>query len=72
MSNKDVNLAAGTLYGAIENLKKHGYIKLVSPLGERKKVYHITDDGKEVLKLENDRLKKIVQIYESESSVKNE
>ena len=29
MSNGDVNIAAGTLYGALENLQKNGYINMI-------------------------------------------
>lgn len=66
-SEQEVNLAAGTLYGAIENLKKNGYIELISPQNERKKVYQITKLGEEILFKENERLKRIVNIYESGS-----
>lgn len=37
MSKGEVNIAAGTLYGALENLKKHGYIELLSEPSDRKK-----------------------------------
>ncbi|WP_204668675.1 PadR family transcriptional regulator [Gracilibacillus alcaliphilus] len=67
MSNKEVNIAAGTLYGAIENLKKHGYIQLVSDGDSRKKVYQITASGREILAIENERLKHLVQLFEKGS-----
>src|SRR5699024_6792104 len=38
-SEQEVNLAAGTLYGAIENLKKNRYIELITTKNERKKNY---------------------------------
>lgn len=65
MSGGTVNIAAGTLYGAIDNLKKHGYIELVSEPEERRKVYQVTERGLEILKMENDRLKKMIDIYEN-------
>lgn len=67
MSNGDVNIAAGTLYGALENLQKNGYIKMISESKERRKVYKITQLGKEILEIENDRLRRMVNIYESGS-----
>lgn len=72
MSEQEVNLAAGTLYGAIENLKKNGYIELISPLNERKKVYQITHLGEKILAQENERLKRIVNIYESGSDANHD
>ena len=63
MSNGKVILAAGTLYGAIENLNKHGWIE---PVGEegRRKVYMITAEGNAILKMEQDRLLHILSLYE--------
>lgn len=66
MSGGQVNIAAGTLYGALDNLKKHNYIELISDPAERKKVYQVTALGKEILELENTRLKKFISLYESE------
>ncbi|MBY6178485.1 PadR family transcriptional regulator [Staphylococcus warneri] len=67
MSNGDVNIAAGTLYGALENLQKNGYICMISESKARRKVYQITQLGKEILEIENDRLRRMVNIYESGS-----
>ncbi|EZH65655.1 PadR family transcriptional regulator [Bacillaceae bacterium JMAK1] len=63
MSNGSVILAAGTLYGAIENLNKHGWIEVVGNSG-RRKVYKITAEGSTVLKLEQQRLLHILSLYE--------
>lgn len=64
MSDGEVNIAAGTLYGAIDNLKKHDYIELVSPVGERKKVYGLTEQGRVILSAENNRLIQMTKLYE--------
>lgn len=64
MSKDEVNIAAGTLYGAIENLKKNGYIELISDSNDRKKCYQITSLGEEILKIENERLQHIIKLYE--------
>ncbi|MGD6804898.1 PadR family transcriptional regulator [Rossellomorea vietnamensis] len=63
LSNGSVILAAGTLYGAIENLNKHGWIEPVGNSG-RKKIYMITSEGKDVLKIEKERLLHILSLYE--------
>lgn len=52
----------GTLYGAINNLSKKGWIELVSVDNEtRRKDYVTTQVGKELVYLELDRMKKIVE-----------
>lgn len=68
MSDGQVNIAAGTLYGALDNLKKHEYIELLSNPKERKKVYQVTQLGEEILELENKRLKKFISLYENGGS----
>jgi len=64
MSKGTVRLAAGTLYGAIENLNKHGWIEPVIGGTDRRKVYKITDEGIEILEIERERLLNIISLYE--------
>ena len=63
MSNGTVILAAGTLYGALENLNKHGWIEPVGTSG-RRKVFQITTEGTDVLAFEQKRLVHILSLYE--------
>lgn len=63
MSKGSVILAAGTLYGAIENLNKHGWIEPVDESG-RRKVYLITAEGSTILEMEQNRLLHILSLYE--------
>ncbi len=63
ISNGTVLLAAGTLYGAIENLNKHGWIESVGNSG-RRKMYRITSEGSAILKMEQERLLHILSLYE--------
>lgn len=53
-SRGTVKLAPGTLYGALTNLEEH---KLIERTGQdgRRKIYHITDLGRQVLKAQQDR-----------------
>ncbi|MBN8191854.1 PadR family transcriptional regulator [Bacillus sp. NTK074B] len=67
MSKGTVVLAAGTLYGAIENLNKHGWIEPVGHSG-RRKIYQITSEGNSILNTEHDRLLHIVSLYEGSES----
>lgn len=68
ISKGTVILAAGTLYGAIENLHKHGWIEC---LGEesRRKIYIITDEGSDILKKEQKRLQHILSLYKRSDSI---
>ena len=67
MSKGTVILAPGTLYGAIENLNKHGWI---APIGDsgRRKMYMITVEGTAVLEREQKRLMHILSLYEGSES----
>lgn len=64
LSHGQVKIAAGTLYGAIENLIKLKFIKPVPSEDKRRKVYLITDNGREILRLDLERMKHIVKITE--------
>lgn len=64
MSNGQVRIAAGTLYGAIENLLKYNWIALVASEDPRRKVYRITNEGLDILQIEQERLMHILSLYE--------
>src|SRR5690625_7136566 len=58
-----VILAAGTLYGALDNLNKHSWIAPVIGETGRRKVYQITEEGWSVLERERSRLQHILSLY---------
>lgn len=62
LSNGRVRIAAGTMYGATENLLKQKLIHEVPSEDKRRRVYLLTDAGKEVLKLEVERLKQLLLV----------
>jgi DNA-binding PadR family transcriptional regulator len=62
LSNGDVRIAAGTLYGAIENLFKLKFIKFVPNEDKRRKVYVRTTLGNEILLLDVERMKHMIEI----------
>ena len=64
LSNGEVRMAAGTLYGAIENLLKLKFIQPVESGDSRRKVYLITEKGKEMLQLDSERMKHMLRITE--------
>lgn len=62
LSSGRVNLAAGTLYGALNTLQEKGWIKaLPGEINSRKKEYLITDTGKIITENELIRLQELVQ-----------
>lgn len=62
LSAGKVRIAAGTMYGAIDNLLKQKLIESVPGEDKRRKLYVITGFGKEVLHAEAQRLRGLVVI----------
>lgn len=63
MSKGQVRIAAGTLYGAVENLLKYKWIVLVPTDDSRRKVYRLTIEGLDTLQIEQERLSHILSLY---------
>ncbi|MCL2106751.1 MAG: PadR family transcriptional regulator [Oscillospiraceae bacterium] len=63
LSDGRVVLGTGTLYGAIENLMKKGWIIEVPGKNNvrGKKEYRVTEDGGQILKRELNRLRELVK-----------
>ncbi|GIQ69307.1 PadR family transcriptional regulator [Xylanibacillus composti] len=62
LSHGQVKLAAGTLYGAIENLLKHQWIAAVKSDEKRRKTYVITEKGIAILRLDYERMQHMLAI----------
>lgn len=63
LSEGKVRMAAGTMYGALDNLTKQKLIGQVASSDKRRKMYQITEQGKEVLQMEVARLEHLIKIY---------
>lgn len=63
LSDGTVRLAAGTMYGALENLRKKKLIYEVEAFDPRRKNYQITELGKKLLLLEVERLSRQIRVY---------
>lgn len=61
MTNGEIVLAPGTMYGSLSKMEKDGLIRCIAEEEERK-IYRITDLGTEVLELE---LKRIERLYQN-------
>ena len=62
LSGGDVRIAAGTMYGALENLSKQSLILAVPSNDSRRKTYQISSLGQDVLSAEIKRLKQLVVV----------
>lgn len=57
-----VTIAAGTMYGTIDNLLKRKWIMQIPNGDSRKKTYVATSLGREILKQEIERLEFLVEV----------
>lgn len=67
LSGGDVKIGSGTMYGATTNMMKKGWITEVmsdEPGTERKRLYSLTDSGKEALRNEIARLRRMLESAE--------
>lgn len=65
LSQGYVKIGSGTMYGATDNMMKKGWIRETfsdHPEDKRKRLYELTDSGREALKQEIRRLKYLVKI----------
>ncbi len=60
LSEGKVRIAAGTMYGAIENLLSRKLIEPFPGEDKRRKMYIITQLGKDVLRMETERLQSLL------------
>lgn len=61
LTEGDVVLSPGTMYGSLSKMEKDGLITFVRE-EDKRKIYHITDLGEEVLDIE---LKRIERLYQN-------
>ncbi len=63
LSGKEVIIGSGTMYGATGNMIKKGWIQEImsdKPGEERRRLYILTDAGRETLNAETQRLKRML------------
>jgi len=58
MTEGDIVLAPGTMYGSLSKMEKDGLIRFVRE-EEKRKIYSITDLGSEVINLEMKRIERL-------------
>lgn len=60
LTGGEISLTPGTMYGSLSKMEKDGLIRFIRA-EEKRKLYEITDLGKEVLNLELKRIKRLYQ-----------
>ena len=65
MTNGEILLSPGTMYGSLSKMEKDGLIRFVVE-EEKRKIYHITDLGREVLQLEMKRIERLYRNMKEE------
>lgn len=58
ITNGEISIGPGTMYGSLSKMEKDGLIQLIRE-EEKRKIYYITDLGREVLALEMKRIKRL-------------
>ena len=64
LSGGDVVIGSGTMYGATGNMMKKGWIREIlsgEPGQERRRLYQLTDAGREILRGEIARLRRMLE-----------
>ena len=64
LSEGDVTIGSGTMYGATSNMMKKGWIREImsnEPGFERRRLYQLTDSGRDVLYQEIARLRRMLK-----------
>lgn len=70
MTEGDIRISPGTMYGSLGKMEKDGLIEFIRE-EDKRKIYHITDLGKEVLDLEKKRIKRLFRNVEEYEDGRN-
>lgn len=67
MTGGAVNISAGTMYGTLSKMEKDGLIRFYSE-EEKRKLYQLTDLGREILALEINRIERLYKNSKGENA----
>ena len=65
LTDGDIRLAPGTMYGSLSKMEKDGVIRFLGEQ-EKRKIYEITELGREVLEIELSRISRLYRISKEE------
>ena len=70
MTEGDIRISPGTMYGSLGKMENDGLIEFIRE-EDKRKIYHITDLGKEVLDLEKKRIQRLFRNVEEYEDGRN-
>ena len=70
MTEGEIRISPGTMYGSLGKMEKDGLIEFVKE-EEKRKIYHITELGQEVLNLEKKRIRRLFRNVEEYEDGRN-
>ena len=70
MTEGEIRISPGTMYGSLGKMEKDGLIKFIKE-EEKRKIYHITELGQEVLDLEKKRIRRLIRNVEEYENGRN-
>ena len=70
MTEGEIRISPGTMYGSLGKMEKDGLIKFIKE-EDKRKIYHITDLGQEVLYLEKKRIRRLFRNVEEYEDGRN-
>ena len=70
MTDGEIRISPGTKYGSLGKMQKDGLIKFIKE-EEKRKIYHITELGQEVLDLEKKRIRRLFRNVEEYENGRN-
>ena len=70
MTEGEIRISPGTMYGSLVKMEKDGLIKFIKE-EEKRKIYHITELGQEVLDLEKKRIRRLFRNVEEYKNGRN-
>jgi len=65
MTEGEIKLTPGTMYGSLSKMEKDGVIRFVRE-EDKRKIYQITELGSEVLQIERNRIERLYKIVQEE------
>lgn len=66
MTNDEITISPGTMYGTLSKMEKDGLIVFVKEI-EKRKLYEITELGKEILEIEKKRIERLYKNSKGEA-----
>lgn len=65
LTHGDIRISPGTMYGSLSKMEKDGLIRFVRE-EDKRKLYHITELGQQVLELEMKRIERLYRTMKEE------